>query len=121
MEQIDQTAAEAVERLAADIKDTLEGGQDVANALAVTPEGVVAKRGAVGDEAADIRGLVITEEGVVAGAAVATEEGVAYQVVAATEDEAAAEVGVATEEGAAVAQAYAPAEEEAPEDEAAEG
>jgi uncharacterized membrane protein len=120
MEAIDQTAAEAVEAMAADIKDTLEGGQDVAYALAVTPEGVVAKRGAVGDAAADIQGLVITSEGVVAGAAVATEEGVAYEVVAATEDEAAAEAGVATEEGAAVVDAYATAEEEAPEDEAAE-
>jgi uncharacterized membrane protein len=112
MKQIDQGAAEAVEALAADIGATLKGGQDVAYALAVTEDGVVAKRGAVGDEAADIQGLVITEEGVVAGAAVATEEGVAYEVVAATEDEAVAEVGVVTEEGEVVADVYAQAEEE---------
>ena len=112
MKEIDQSAAEAVEALAADIGVTLQAGHDVAYALAVTEEGVVAKRAAVGDEAADVQGLVVTAEGVVAAQAVATEEGVAYEVAAATEDEVAYEAGVATEEGAAVLDAYAEVEEE---------
>lgn len=112
MKEIDQSAAEAVESLASDIGATLQAGQDVAYAFSVTEEGVVAKRAAVGDEAADIQGLVITPEGVVAGQAVATEEGVAYEVAVATEDAAAYEAGVATEEGAAVLDAYAEVEEE---------
>lgn len=112
MKEIDQSAAEAVEALAADIGATLQAGQDVAYALAVTEEGVVAKRAAVGDEAADVQGLVVTAEGVVAGQAVATEEGVAYEVAVATEDAAAYEAGVATEEGVAVLDAFAEVEEE---------
>ena len=107
-----------VEALAADIGTTLQGGQDVAYVFAVTEEGVVARREAAGDEAADIQALVVTPEGAVAGTAVATEEGVAYEVAAATEDEAAYEAGVATEEGAAVVDAYATTEGEAPEGEA---
>jgi len=117
MKEIDQSATEAVEALAADIGTTLQGGQDVAYVFAVTEEGVVARREAVGDEAADVQALVVTAEGAVAGAAVATEEGVAYEVAAATEDEVAYEAGVATEEGAAVVDAYASAEGEAPEGE----
>ena len=42
--------------LSTDIGDTLRGGQDVAYVFAVTEEGVVAKRAAVGEEAADIQG-----------------------------------------------------------------
>ena len=121
MKEIDQSAAEAVEALAADIGATLQAGQDVAYVLAVTEEGVVAKRAAVGDEAADVQGLVVTAEGVVAGQAAVTEEGVAYEVAVATEDAAAYEAGVATEEGAAVVDAYTTAEDEPPEsDEGAE-
>ena len=118
MKEIDQTIAEVVESMASDIAATLDAGQDVAYAFAVTEEGVVAKRAAVGDEAADIQGLVVTAEGVVAGQAAATEEGVAYEMAAATEDEVAYEAGVVTEEGAAVVDAYAEVEDEAQEDEA---
>ena len=110
MVEIDQSTAEAVEALAADIGTTLQGGQDVAYVLAVTEEGVVARREAVGEKATDVEGLVITAEGAVAGRAVATEEGVAYEVAAATEEEAAYEAGVVTQEGAAVVDAYAAAE-----------
>jgi uncharacterized membrane protein len=121
MVEIDQSTAEAVEALAADIGTTLQAGQDVAYVLAVTEEGVVARREAVGEEAVDIQALVVTAEGAVAGQAVATEEGVAYEVAAATEDEAAYEAGVVTDEGAAVVDAYASAdeayEESAPTDE----
>jgi len=120
MKEVDQDLAELVYELSTDIGDTLRDGQDVAYVFAVTEEGVVAKRAAVGDEAADIEALVATEEGVVVGRAVATEEGVAYEVAAVTEDEAAYEAGVATEEGAAVIDAYATAEgEEAAADEPA--
>ena len=112
MKEIDQSAAEVVETMASDIAATLIAGQDVAYAFAVTEEGVVAKRAAVGDEAADIQGLVVTAEGVVAGQAVATEEGIAYEVAAVTEDEAAYEAGVATDEGVAILDAYAEAEGE---------
>jgi uncharacterized membrane protein len=118
MEEIDQSTAEAVEALAADIGTTLQGGQDVAYVLAVTEEGVVARREAAGEEAVDIQALVVTAEGAVAGQAVATEEGVAYEVAAATEDEAAYEAGVVTQEGTAVVDAYATAEGEAPAGEA---
>jgi uncharacterized membrane protein len=121
MKEIDQSTAEAVEALAADIGTTLQGGQDVAYVFAVTEEGVVARREAVGEEAADVEALVVTAEGAVAGKAVVTEEGVAYEVAAATEDEAAYEAGVATEEGAAVVDVYAAAGGEAPEGEAPEG
>jgi uncharacterized membrane protein len=113
MKEIDQSAAQVVESMASDIAATLDAGQDVAYAFAVTEEGVVAKRAAVGEEAVDIQGLVVTPEGVVAGQAVATEEGIAYEVAAATEDEVAYEAGVATEEGAAVVDAYAEVEGEA--------
>jgi uncharacterized membrane protein len=112
MKEIDQSAAEVVEKMAADIGATLDAGQDVAYAFAVTAEGVVAKRAAVGDEAADIQALVATPEGVVVGQAAATEEGIAYEVAAVTEDEAAYEAGVVTEEGAAIVDAYAAAEGE---------
>jgi len=102
MKEVDQELAELVYELSTDIGDTLRGGQDVAYVFAVTEEGVVAKRAAVGEDAADIRGLVATEEGVVVGHAVATEEGVAYEVVAAAGDDVAYEAGVVTEEGAVV-------------------
>jgi uncharacterized membrane protein len=102
MKEIDQSAAEAVEALAADIGATLGAGQDVAYVFAVTEEGVVARREAVGDEAADIQALVVTPEGALAGAAVATEEGVAYEVAAATEGAVVAERGVVTDDVAAV-------------------
>jgi uncharacterized membrane protein len=118
MQEIDQSAADAVEALAADIGTTLQGGQDVAYVFAVTEDGVVARREAAGEEAADIQALVVTPEGAVAGRAAASEEGVAYEVAAATEDEAAYEAGVATEGGAAVVDAYGTAEGEAPEGEA---
>ncbi len=120
MKEIDQTIAEVVESMASDIAATLDAGQDVAYAFAVTEEGVVAKRAAVGEEAVDIQGLVVTPEGVVAGQAVATEEGIAYEVAAATEDEVAYEAGVATEEGAAVVDAYAEVEGEASEEDSDE-
>jgi uncharacterized membrane protein len=102
MAEVDQSAAEAVEALAADIGSTLQAGQDVAYVFAVTEEGVVARREAAGEGAADIEALVVTPEGVLAGAAVATEEGVAYEVAAATEDAIVAEHGVVTEDVAAV-------------------
>lgn len=120
MKEIDQNIEEVVESMASDFAATLDAGQDVAYAFAITEEGVVAKRAAVGDEAADVQGLVVTAEGVVAGQAAATEEGVAYEVAAATEEEVAYEAGVATEEGAAVVDAYAEIEDEAQEDEAEE-
>jgi uncharacterized membrane protein len=121
MKEVDQELDEVVYNLSTDIGDTLRGGQDVAYVFAVTEEGVVAQRRAVGEDAADIEGLVITEEGVVAGRAVATEDGVAYEVAAATEDEVAYEAGVVTEEGEVVVDAYATAEgEEAAADEASE-
>ena len=102
MAEVDQSAAEAVEALAADIGSTLQAGQDVAYVFAATEEGVVARREAAGEGAADIEALVVTPEGVLAGAAVATEEGVAYEVAAATEDAIVAEHGVVTEDVAAV-------------------
>ncbi len=118
MKEIDQSAAETVEALAADIGTTLEGGQDVAYAMAITQDGVVALREAVGDDATNISAILVTEEGVVAGQAVATEDGVAYEVAVTAGDEVAYEAGVATEEGAAVVDAYATAEgEEASEEE----
>ena len=127
MKEVNQDLQEVVYNLSTDIGDTLRGGQDVAYVFAADEEGVVAKRAAVGEEAADIEGLLITEEGVVVGQAVATEEGVAYEVAAATEDKAAYEAGVVTEEGEAVVDAYvavegeeAPGEESGDQDEKAE-
>lgn len=117
MKEIDQNAAETVEALAADMGATLEAGQDVAYAMAITENGVVALREAVGEDATNISAILVTEEGVVAGQAVATEEGVAYEVAAATEDEVVYEAGVATEEGTTVVDAYATAEGDAPEGE----
>jgi uncharacterized membrane protein len=116
MKEIDQGAAETVEALAADIGATLEAGQDVAYAMAITQDGVAARREAVGEDAANISAILVTEEGVVAGTAVATEEGVAYEVAAATEDEVAYEAGVATEEGTAVVDAYGTTEGESTEE-----
>jgi uncharacterized membrane protein len=103
MKEIDKGASEVVYSLSTDIGETLRAGQDVAYVFAVTEEGVVAQRSALGEDAADIQKLVVTEEGFAAGVAVATEEGVVYEAAVVTEEGAVYETGVVTEEGAVIA------------------
>jgi uncharacterized membrane protein len=109
--EIDKSAAETVENLATNIGETLAGGQDVAYMWAITDDGVVAERMAVGEEASDVEAFVITEEGAAIVAAEATEEDVAYEAAVAAEDAVVYETGVATEEGGAVVDVVAVPEE----------
>ncbi|MEA3441524.1 MAG: DUF1269 domain-containing protein [Chloroflexota bacterium] len=104
--------------IAAEIRAQLEARQDVLLSMLLTEEGVAASKIVASPSAVAVFGIAVTEEGAVVGGAVATSEGVAYEVAAATEDEAAFEAGVVTDEGAAVVDAYAKAEDEAPEGEA---
>jgi len=104
--------------IAEDIRANLEARQDVLYSLVLTEESVIAKKVVSSPTAVAVFGIAASEEGTIAGRAGATEEGVAYEVAAATEDEAVYEAGVVTEEGTAVVDAYAKAEDEAPEGEA---
>jgi uncharacterized membrane protein len=102
------------------IREHLQMREDVLLSLMITEEGVAASKVVSSPTALAVFGIAATEEGVVAGGAVATAEGVAYKVAAVDEEGVAAEAGVVTEEGAVVVDAYAPAEDEAPEDEASD-
>ena len=108
----------AAKEIAGNIRQNLEARQDVLYSLVITENGVAASQVVSSPTALAVFGIAATEQGVVAGQVVVTEEGAAYEVAAATEDEAAYEAGVATEGGAAVVDAYAKAEDEAPEGEA---
>ena len=115
-----ETVSAAAE-IAADIRQNLEARQDVLYSMVLTEKGVAAKKVVSSPTAVAVFGIAASEEGVVAGQAVVTGEGVAYEVAATTEDEAAYEAGVVTEEGAAVVDAYATADDEAPEGDDGDG
>lgn len=107
MEQVDQDLSQVITNLSADISQTLQGGQDVAYAFAVTEDGIVASRMATGDDAADIQGMVAGQESGAIGQAVAREDGVAYEIAAAAQYEVAYEAGQAINEGTVWVNAHA--------------
>ena len=103
--------------IASDIRANLQLRQDVLYSVVITETGVAVNQVISSPTALAVFGVVATDEGVAAGASVVTPEGAAYKVAAADEEGVAAEAGVVTDEGAVIADAYAPAEDEAPEEE----
>ena len=81
MEKVAIVRDEIVYQIATDAGQSLRRGEDLALLFAVTDEGIVASRTAVGDEALNIQGLVFGPNGAVAGRVVATEDNIAYEVV----------------------------------------
>jgi len=109
----------AVNNLATEISSKLEEGKSMALGIVLSEEGLAVREIAVGDDSADIFGIVVTDEAVVAGAAYVTADEVEYEVGVATAEGTAVEAGVVTEEGAVVVD-YAEMEEAADEADAEE-
>lgn len=103
----EEEMAETTRKLAGEISDRLDEGKNVAIGILITEDGIGLKEVAVGDESAEMLGIVATEEGVAAVAAVATEEGVTYEAGVVTEEGAAYEAGAVTGEGAVIVDAVA--------------
>lgn len=101
MDETQQMNDALLTTLATDIAQSLGDGNDVAYLYALTDEGIIATRMAVGDEAADIQGLVGTADGVVAGNVATTPDAVAYDVAGTDGIDAAHQAGVITDDGKA--------------------
>ena len=99
-----------VEQISADIAAQLEAGREVAYTALSTQDALAVQRTAVGEDEADVSGVLLTEDGLVAEEAVITEQGIAARRLVATEEGVAGEGIVATEEGA-VAGAFVSTEE----------
>jgi uncharacterized membrane protein len=74
--EVQQTRDEILYALAKDMGDSLRAGTDCAYMYALTEDGVIATRTAVGEKALDIQGLVATEAAIAAGQVAATENAV---------------------------------------------
>lgn len=101
MQEVQQMNDAMLATLATDIGTSLGNGKDVAYLYALTDEGIVATRMAVGDEAAGIQALVGTADGVVTGNVAMTPDAVAYDVAGTDGITAAHQAGVITDDGKA--------------------
>lgn len=92
----------AVQNLAARVSSRLQQGQSMALGIILSEAGLAVKEVAVGEDSAEVTGLVITDEAVVAGAAFVTADGAAYEVGVATEEGVFVEAGAVTADEAVV-------------------
>jgi uncharacterized membrane protein len=99
--EVQQTRDEILYALAKDMGDSLRAGTACAYLYALTEDGVIATRTAVGEEALNIQGLIATEAAVAGGQAVATEDAIVYEAAGTDGIEAAYKAGVVTEDGKA--------------------
>lgn len=99
------------EEIAYTIRQSLAARQDILLGLAITEDGVFARRVDSSPTMVSVFGVAATEDGVVAGGAVATADGVAYEIAATDGEEAAMEAGVITEDGAVIVDAAEVADE----------
>ena len=106
----DETLSTA-EEIAYTIRESLAARQDILLGLAITEEGVFARRVVSSPSMVAVFGVAATEDGVVAGGAVATADGVAYEIGATDGENAVMEAGVITEDGAVIVDAAAAADE----------
>lgn len=109
MQEVQQVRDDVIYALAKDMGDTLREGQDCAYMYALTEDGIVATRIAIGEEAANIQGLVATEAGIAGGQLLATEDAIIYESAGTDGIEAAYKAGVITEDGKATLTAAAAA------------
>lgn len=99
--EVQQTRAEILYALAKDMGDSLRAGIDCAYMYALTEDGIIATRMAVGEKALDIQGLVATEAAIAGGQVAATEDAIIYEAQGTDGIEAAYKAGVVTEDGKA--------------------
>ena len=99
------------EEIAYTIRESLAARQDILLGLAITEEGVFARRVVSSPSMVAVFGVAATADGVVAGGAVATADGVAYEIGATDGEDAVMEAGVITEDGAVIVDAAAVADD----------
>jgi len=98
---VQQVRDDMLYALAKDMGDSLRGGTDCAYMYAVTEEGVIATRVALGEDAANIQGLVATEAAIAGGDVTATKDAIVYECAGTDGIEAAYKAGAVTEDGKA--------------------
>jgi uncharacterized membrane protein len=91
-----------VSNLAALISRRLNEGKNVALGVILAEDGLALKEVAVGENSAEVTGLVITDEAVIAGGAVATADQLDYEIAEATSEGAFVEAGTITKDGALI-------------------
>jgi hypothetical protein len=101
MDEVQEVNDAILVSLATNIADTLGEGKDVAYLYAVSDEGIIATREAIGECAADIQGLVGTAGGIVEAQASVSPDGVTYDVAGTDGIAAAHEAGIITDDGKA--------------------